>query len=266
MCVMNKSVAFLLYNLIFLHGVGAESFLKATSYPENFNDLSFVERVEVLQSGYEPYESEYNEKGICIKNCAYRGITLEQDQRQSEINTQNALNSLWDNMDDTDQTELPIDTQNIIDAVKNPKQEAYENFIKKVPLGAPLKNWVRVSSLFGARVLNGIPGFHRGIDFAVPEGTQVFSTADGVVVKAGFDHGGCGNIVKIHHQSGLYSVYCHLSQILVKVGGDVPRYSIIGLSGDTGKSTGPHLHYGINDQQDTPINPTQFINWDIKLQ
>lgn len=84
--------------------------------------------------------------------------------------------------------------------------------------------------------------FHRGIDIAVPAGTPVRATRAGYVVHAG-PHGGHGATVIILHENGDKTLYGHNSKLMVKVGEWVEQGDVIALSGNTGKSTGPHVHY-----------------------
>lgn len=95
---------------------------------------------------------------------------------------------------------------------------------------------------------------HFGLDFGVPVGTDVKSTMPGKVVYAGWNNEGYGNLVIV--ENGPYQTYyAHLSNIPVKVGDAVSSGQVIGLSGNTGNSTGPHLHYEIR-RDGTPIDPT----------
>ncbi|HEV3089527.1 MAG TPA: peptidoglycan DD-metalloendopeptidase family protein [Candidatus Elarobacter sp.] len=104
-----------------------------------------------------------------------------------------------------------------------------------------------ITSRFGMR-LNPVTHIfteHRGIDIGVPTGTTVAAAADGRVIVAGWDSGGCGNMVVIDHGGRLATQYCHLSQIFVGEGQSVQRGQAIAASGSTGNSTGPHLHFGV---------------------
>jgi murein DD-endopeptidase MepM/ murein hydrolase activator NlpD len=95
---------------------------------------------------------------------------------------------------------------------------------------------------------------HNGLDFGIPVGTQVDATMDGEVVYAGWNNQGYGNLVIV--ENGPYKTYyAHLSSIPVSVGDAVTVGTTIGLSGNTGNSTGPHLHYEIR-KDNVPINPT----------
>jgi murein DD-endopeptidase MepM/ murein hydrolase activator NlpD len=121
----------------------------------------------------------------------------------------------------------------------------------------PLDNG-RVSSFFGA--LRGRRA-HEGIDFSVPSGTLVTATDGGTVVASDTHYGGdrkYGNVVVIEHASGLRSLYAHLNQRDVSVGDVVSAGERIGLSGNTGKSTGPHLHLEAWRDK-TRIDPKAFL-------
>lgn len=89
----------------------------------------------------------------------------------------------------------------------------------------------------------GLQG-HNGVDFGCTTGTQVVSAADGWIKEVGFDGGGYGNYVKIIHQ-GYLTLYGHLQQAVVHVGDRVIAGQLIGLSDNTGNSSGPHLHFGV---------------------
>jgi len=108
----------------------------------------------------------------------------------------------------------------------------------------------------------GTPRMHFGQDFSVPYGTEVYATGDGKVIESGWNSGGFGNYIVIDHGYGLQSTYGHLSSIRVSRGMNVKRGDMIGLSGSTGTSSGPHLHYQI-DQFGQHKNPINFFNNDI---
>jgi murein DD-endopeptidase MepM/ murein hydrolase activator NlpD len=103
---------------------------------------------------------------------------------------------------------------------------------------------------------------HYGQDFNVPYGTKVYATGDGRVVESGWNSGGYGNVVMIDHGNGLQSIYGHLSEIRVPDGMNVKRGDMIGLSGSSGLSSGPHLHYQIN-KFGQAIRPTDLFNIDL---
>ncbi|WP_326629342.1 MULTISPECIES: M23 family metallopeptidase [unclassified Streptomyces] len=106
---------------------------------------------------------------------------------------------------------------------------------------------------------------HSGQDFAVPIGTRVEAAHSGVVVKAGPNGGGdgpaYGNAIVIKHSNGMYSQYAHLSQIDVRIGQAVQTGEKIALSGNTGNSSGPHLHFEIRHTANygSAVNPVMFL-------
>ncbi|MQY14650.1 hypothetical protein SRB5_48250 [Streptomyces sp. RB5] len=101
---------------------------------------------------------------------------------------------------------------------------------------------------------------HSGQDFAVPNGTKVHSVHAGKVVEAGWG-GAYGNNIVIKHANGVYSQYGHLSKFKVKVGEHVKKNETIALSGSTGNSTGPHLHFEIRKTPyyGSAVNPVTFL-------
>lgn len=116
---------------------------------------------------------------------------------------------------------------------------------RKTFLKTPLK-YARLTSGFGSRhhpVLNYARA-HNGVDYGTPTGTPVWAVADGTVTRAGWDAGG-GNRVCVKHAMSFETCYLHLSKILVREGQRVPQKTVLGESGNTGLSTGPHLHFGM---------------------
>lgn len=114
-----------------------------------------------------------------------------------------------------------------------------------LPMVRPVKG--KITSLYGLkRILNGKPkNPHRGLDFRSPMGNPVKATADGEVILVG-DHYYAGNSVYIDHGNGVVSMYFHLSKPIVKEGDKVQRGQAIGLSGMSGRATGPHLHFSLS--------------------
>ena len=85
--------------------------------------------------------------------------------------------------------------------------------------------------------------FHTGIDYACPSNTEILASEEGRVIYSGWMNGGWGNCIIIRHPDVRFTVYAHLNECLVKVKDEVKRGQVIGLSGSTGNSTGPHLHF-----------------------
>ena len=115
------------------------------------------------------------------------------------------------------------------------------------------------TSQFGMRVdpFTGLPQLHAGIDFSAGIGVRVTATADGTVIWAS-TRGAYGELIEIEHINGLSTRYAHLSRVDVKVGQKVTRGETIGAVGNTGRSTGPHLHYEIR-LNGVPQDPARFL-------
>lgn len=138
--------------------------------------------------------------------------------------------------------------------------------VPSVPPLAPLDRGYKLSSGFGYRTdpVYGGSEMHTGQDFAHPLGSPVFATGDGVVEKASFQFGGYGNEVIVNHGYGYRTRYAHLSTIIVNEGMAVKRADQIGTVGNTGKSTGPHLHYEV-EYRGNRVNPRNYMDLDIPL-
>lgn len=122
----------------------------------------------------------------------------------------------------------------------------------------PVRGWV--TSHFGNRTspFSGILKFHDGMDIAAQTGTPVMAPADGVVVKAGFGTG-YGNMVEISHGYGIKTLFAHNSRLNVKAGQRVRRGDVVAYVGDSGSSTGPHLHYEVK-VNGLSVNPVKYLN------
>ena len=127
-----------------------------------------------------------------------------------------------------------------------------------------IKDFGRISDYFGRRrdPFTGKPRMHHGMDFTGPVGTDIYATGDGKVTKAEFSHFGYGKEVVIDHGFGYKTIYAHLRKIEVEEGDEVSRGDVIGTLGNTGRSTGPHLHYEIR-RNHRPVNPMHYYFNDI---
>lgn len=141
--------------------------------------------------------------------------------------------------------------QGILDTLD--QMNMYRIAVDRLPFAMPLEGGYRFTSPMGYRWGR----LHAGIDLAGPVGMNVEAPADGTVINAGWENG-YGLMIRLRHDFGVTTVYGHLSKIRVKVGQKVSRGEQIGDSGNTGRSTGPHLHYEIR-VGGAPINPMTFI-------
>lgn len=133
--------------------------------------------------------------------------------------------------------------------------------LSMIPSSYPVKPDTRITSQFGGRVhpIAGVQKDHKGIDFGTGMDADIFSTADGIVSFAG-QQNGYGNVVIIDHSFGIQSFYAHLDSYSVKTREFVKKGQVVAKSGNTGNSTGPHLHYEIRFYG-TQLDPMNFIKW-----
>ena len=136
--------------------------------------------------------------------------------------------------------------------------------IPAIPPMSTDRNTYHMSSPFGFRSdpLLGYTKRHTGMDFACPPGNPIYATGDGVVVKVAHERKGYGNHVEIDHGFGYKTRYAHMSEIFVEEGQKLLRGDCIGLSGKSGRITGPHLHYEIMYRKDY-VNPALYMDLDI---
>jgi murein DD-endopeptidase MepM/ murein hydrolase activator NlpD len=135
--------------------------------------------------------------------------------------------------------------------------EEQSALLENTPSIWPVRGWV--TSEFGMRddPYTGARSMHLGVDVSTAEGKPIMSPASGTVTFAG-DRGGYGNVIVIDHGLGITTFYAHLKEMLVKVGDQVVRGQHVGSVGNTGRSTGPHLHYEVRAHS-IPINPRIYI-------
>jgi murein DD-endopeptidase MepM/ murein hydrolase activator NlpD len=133
-------------------------------------------------------------------------------------------------------------------AMENTRQRWQEDLarINSLPTVLPISGHYLLTSSFGVRAdpITHLRSMHEGIDFVAPVGTPILATADGVVLRAEYA-GAYGNMVDVAHADGFVTRYAHLKTIQVQVNDVVKRHDPLGSLGNTGRSTGPHLHYEV---------------------
>jgi murein DD-endopeptidase MepM/ murein hydrolase activator NlpD len=155
------------------------------------------------------------------------------------------------------QTKVAVE-KNTLDFEQLIKQlQQKRNLLAATPSIRPVNGWV--TSGFGTRVspFTGQKEFHSGIDISNAQGTKIIAPANGRVATAA-EKVYIGNLVVIDHGHGRATKYGHMKEILVTPGQEVKRGDVIGLVGNTGRSTGPHLHYEVLING-TPVNPLKYI-------
>lgn len=151
----------------------------------------------------------------------------------------------------------------VVDLFKN-----HDEMLKCIPAIQPVsnKNLKQTASGYGLRIdpIYKTTKFHSGMDFSANIGTPVYATGDGRVIKVGWESG-YGKIIKIDHGFGYVTWYAHLNNYKVRVGQRVVRGEVIGEVGNTGKSTGPHLHYEVHVKGKV-VNPVNYYFMDLSAE
>ncbi len=159
--------------------------------------------------------------------------------------------------------ELYVQTKSFDEIIEMAKTR--EVRMENIPAIQPVlnKDLKRVASGYGVRIdpVYHVRKFHQGMDFTAPTGTEVFATGNAKVIFTGWKQG-YGNTVILDHGFGYKTVYAHLYKSLVRKGQKVKRYDIIALVGNTGKSTGPHLHYEVR-LNDRAVDPRNYYFYDL---
>ena len=204
------------------------------------------------------------------------------EAKEKELQIQNKINDMKikDTLKDFEALSSTLDEIEKIVGIKNEVEKddlieraqlAKLNSIEKmylldnIPNGSPLKETL-ITARFGYRIhpITKKKQFHRGIDLRAKRNTPVMSTADGIVrYIQNKNKGGFGKMIIISHNYGFETVYAHLNKTKVKIGDVVKKGDTIGLSGNTGRSTGPHLHYETR-YASRVLNPRNFINWSLE--
>jgi hypothetical protein len=183
----------------------------------------------------------------------------------------------YEELEGYDNSILMVSFRKKVDEIKNRATVQYESFkaiedqmnewkreMEYLPMISPVNVIYRLGDGMKFREKHpvlGTPQWHHGQDFSTPYGTEVYATGSGRVIESGWN-GGFGNCIVIDHGYGYQSTYGHLSNMKVTAGMNVKRGDFIGLTGSTGTSSGPHLHYQI-DLYGQHKNPLYFFNDDL---
>ncbi len=246
-------------------------FISNTLLMKTSDDLSDLEQgIDTLATQYElTLGTQQLQQGQLDQlSRTLQELTVERDQLQEENLRIGELNETLDaslyGLEDLlglppseEMTEVRADELKVM-----ANQRIY--FLNNIPNGVPIQG-IRVSDRFGMRMhpVHKKRVRHNGIDFKAHTGTPIYATADGVVEYAGYHkQSGFGNLVILQHSLGFKTYYAHMSKLKVKTGSFVSKGQLIGLSGNTGISTGPHLHYEVRHLF-TPIDPEPFVEWNI---
>jgi len=259
-------------------------------YTAIINDMLGSPKEKVLSQEIESLKLEYSLMGREIDNSVrilddleqsdgnrYRPI-LDMDSIPSSIRNMGVGGiNRYDELEGYDNSSLMLSFRAKVEEIRNRTTVQFESFkaieerknewkreMEYLPMISPVNVIYRLGDGMKFREKHpvlGTPQWHHGQDFSTPYGTKVYATGSGKVIEAGWNSG-YGNCIVIDHGYGYRSTYGHLSKISVSVGLNVKRGDLIALSGSTGTSTGPHLHYQI-DLFGQHKNPLYYFNNDL---
>lgn len=257
-------IGFVVFNTIFESP--AEKKLKRELEYVKLNEELHGKKIKQLQAILEDIKERDNN----IYRMYFELKPISDEQRKAGFGGVNRYKSL----EGFDNSEMIIDvTRNMdilskqlyvqsksLDEIVN-LAENKEKLLAAIPAIQPVenKNLKRMASGYGWRTdpFNKSRKFHGGMDFSAPTGTPIYATGDGVVFRADQRSAGYGKHVRINHGFGYKTLYAHMSKINVRQGQRVKRGDLIGFVGNTGRSSGPHLHYEVF-KDDKRINPINF--------
>ncbi|MGF1680245.1 M23 family metallopeptidase [Photobacterium minamisatsumaniensis] len=234
--------------------IGAGSFSVYTLYQDN---LFSSQKLSLLN-----VQAEQLSESLTAENEAKQALIEELNFKKAELSVltqrvddvENILGLQTSEGSDEISLEERVDSAAISSAVRG-------TLFRMIPNGNPTPN-IRMSSQFGTRIhpVTGVRKRHLGLDFAANTGTEIYAPADGVIEVIRPSNKGSGNFLKLSHAMGFASTYSHMSKFNVKRGKFVRKGDLIGWTGNTGLSTGPHLHYEIRFLG-RALNPRSFVEW-----
>jgi murein DD-endopeptidase MepM/ murein hydrolase activator NlpD len=211
---------------------------------EEKNDQIFRQLEDAMTISVEPLEKMFSSAGLSTK-------TLMDEVRRGYTGQGGPMMPLNFATKGGELTSEALRTNRLLDQLD--QLNVYRIAAETAPFANPLQSSFRYTSGFGMRWGR----MHKGTDFAAPYGTPIHVTAEGTVTHAGWQSG-YGRLIKVRHANGIETRYAHLAKIRVKVGQKVSRGAVIGDMGNSGRSTGTHLHYEVR-VNGRAINPMTFI-------
>ena len=235
-------------------------------------------RIEILDETISAIKDERDQLKLDTSKMVDLENTLSQTQEERDrlqienIKIEKINNSLDNNLSALDKSLDDLEKMLNLQLPKDSNEDRFERLsllmkqrlflLNSIPNGLPIKA-IRVSDVFGMRYhpIKKTRILHKGIDYKANVGTPIYAPAEGIVSIAR-RRSGNGNYIKVIHNYGFSTTYSHLSKFSVKVGEYVHKGQKIGESGNTGLSTGPHLHYELWYLSKV-IDPADFVAWNI---
>lgn len=247
-------------------------------------ELQYKARYEATLTEYEIMDKELEQMQIVLKDLMQRDENLYRALLQADpIPLSSRLPATqelayYDSLAHRSNSRLVADVARKMDMMETmlySQAKSYEEILdlakqskvkmENLPAIQPVlnKDLTRLASGYGWRVdpVYHTRRFHKGMDFTAPQGTDIYATGNGRVVFAGWKQG-YGNCIEISHGFEYATLYAHLHKIMVREGQRVTRGDVIGLVGNSGKSTGPHLHYEVH-YKGQAVDPRNFYFLDL---
>lgn len=246
------------------------------SLKAQFNTVTFVKKMEESKPEFiENSTNETNSKTEETRVSEKGGFFLKNSSKKVLRKELDSLKKMFLEMSKFKPTPPLLDTKRVEDSLiqilkrnlslqKVELQKKFkpkeETILSPKKIMMPVKNTLNLSSGFGNRFhpIFGRLKFHNGIDIKA-QYEDVFAVMDGIITESGWDHKGGGNYIKVLHHNRFETAYLHLSEKYYRAGELVKAGFIIGKSGNTGNSTGPHLHFSVKEFGRF-INPLNFLN------
>ncbi len=243
--------------------------MQNSSLKENYQDLN--DELKNLEKQIKELEKRDNN----VYRSIFEANPIPDSARAKEIEMEEEIKTVSGMTDNQLLSSIYYSIKNIKSRV-NVQMDSYkeidsliknkEQLLAHTPAIQPVSNQdlSRIASGFGYRIdpVYKTVKMHAGLDFAAPQGTPIYATADGRITLAGNAGDGYGNHVIINHGYGYQTLYGHMVKVKGKVGQNVKRGEVIGWVGSTGKSTGPHCHYEVH-KNGNKIDPVYFFYNDI---
>lgn len=254
-----------------IHQIVKKAILYAVSFL-GFIALIAVGTILYLNSSVDAIESKRQKMQDAYNLSKQKNIALNESIKNTQLALIDKKRELTEVSDSLSEIETLIGIAPVADMSLQERVSATKlnsshmaTLMQFIPSGSPIE-YKGVTSPFGYRIhptLN-TRELHRGLDMKAEMKTPVYATADGIVEWAGLhNRSGFGNLVILQHNYGFRTYFGHLNNIVIESGKFVKKGDLIAYTGNTGMSSGPHLHYEIRFIQRT-VNPLEFVQWSVK--
>ncbi len=278
---LKKVVTYMLVGLFFASII----ILLAYTFFDSPKEINLKRENAQLKKQYELISKDLDQLSAVLADIENRDDNIYRQILETEPISSNVRSSgvggvnRYSHLEGYENSELVIDVQQKLDKLAKRMYVQSKSFDEVVELAKdkeqmlasipaiqpiPNKDLKRMASGFGMRMhpIYKVPKMHWGMDFSAPSGTNIFATGDGVVEKVVHSRRGLGKYVVINHGYGYTTQYGHMSETKVRKGQKVKRGDVIGLVGNTGVSSAPHLHYEVL-KDGRKINPINFYFNDL---